>query len=353
MMSKIPKVSIVSISYNQEKYIRQALDSFLMQKTDFDFEVIIGDDCSTDGTPAILAEYAKAYPDIIKPILRTKNLGPQKNATDVLRAAKAKYIAVCEGDDFWTDPEKLQRQVDFLEGEPEYALCFHPVRVVFENNEEKESVYPDRTTDFTTEKLLEQNFIQTNSVMYRRQNYDNMPTDVLPLDWYWHLYHAQFGKIGFIDKVMSAYRRHPGGIWWESYSDINSIWKKHGIVHLGLFMEILKLYGSNAKYKQIVYASVHKMFESFIAVDKSERETVFLRAAERYPKAVEEFAVYEHDVIKALEQELAAVREKARQTTAHYEDALRERAEQIADMKASKFWKLRNAIATLVGKEKV
>lgn len=251
---KTPKVSIVCITYNQEKYIGETLESFVTQKTDFEFEAIIADDCSTDGTAKIIRQYAKKYPGIIKPTLRSKNVGVGNNLLGALTAAKGKYIALCEGDDFWTDPNKLQLQADFLDKNPSCAMVFHPVRVFFENNEEEESIYPQTkdTAVFTTEELLKTNFIQTNSVMYRGQNYKNLPTNILPLDWYLHLYHAQFGKIGFIDRVMSAYRRHPGGLWWDSYKDLDEIWKKYGINHVRLYAELLKIYGGNLGYKDII-----------------------------------------------------------------------------------------------------
>ena len=133
MMSQTPKVSVVVLSYNHEKYIRQALDSILAQKTDFAFEVLVGDDCSQDGTRLILEEYAERYPDIMRPFLREKNLGPTRNLYETLKEARGEYLASCEGDDFWTDENKLQRQSDFLDAHPEFVGCVHPVGVVGED----------------------------------------------------------------------------------------------------------------------------------------------------------------------------------------------------------------------------
>lgn len=111
-----PKVSIVSISYNQEEYIREALDGFAAQRTEFPVEVIIADDASTDATPRIIGEYAARYPQLFRPILRQTNIGVHANFKDVLSAARGEYLALCEGDDYWTDPLKLSKQVKYLTG---------------------------------------------------------------------------------------------------------------------------------------------------------------------------------------------------------------------------------------------
>ena len=119
-------VTIRCLVYNHEPYIRQCLEGFVMQKTNFRFEAIVHDDASTDGTAAIIKEYAEKYPDIIKPIFETENQYSKRDGS-IKRIMNAhthgKYIAYCEGDDYWTDPYKLQKQVDFLETHPEYGLC--------------------------------------------------------------------------------------------------------------------------------------------------------------------------------------------------------------------------------------
>lgn len=124
MRERIP-VSIFMLTYNQERYIRQALDSILMQKVNFEYEIVIGDDCSTDSTPDILKEYYRKWPDRIKLILRKKNVGVTKNLYDVLRKMRGDYVACLEGDDYWTDENKLQKQYDFLEANREYVACVH------------------------------------------------------------------------------------------------------------------------------------------------------------------------------------------------------------------------------------
>ena len=120
-----PVVSIVCITYNHEPYLRQALDGFLMQRTTFPVEIILAEDCSTDGTRAICEEYAKRYSKKIHYIVRDHNVGYNQNEYEAMQAARGKYIAFCEGDDYWTDADKLQRQVDFMEVHPDYSVCWH------------------------------------------------------------------------------------------------------------------------------------------------------------------------------------------------------------------------------------
>ncbi|WP_461634347.1 glycosyltransferase [Labilibaculum euxinus] len=117
-----PFVSIKTITYNHEKFIAQCIEGIMMQKTNFPFEYIIGEDCSTDGTMKIVQEYADKYPDVIRIITDEKNVGAAANDHRTDLACKGKYVAFCEGDDFWTDPYKLQKQVDFLEANPDYGM---------------------------------------------------------------------------------------------------------------------------------------------------------------------------------------------------------------------------------------
>ncbi|MBA3758513.1 glycosyltransferase [Candidatus Saccharibacteria bacterium] len=306
-MSSKPLVSIVSVTYNQEKYVKAALDSFLMQQVNFAFEIIIADDCSADKTPDIIREYAEKNPDIIKPILRKHNLGVAGNFLATLKEARGKYIALCEGDDFWTDASKLQKQVDFLESNPDYSICFHPVRVMFENNEHKESTWPNIKdySKITIKELLKENFIPTNSVLYRRQKYDSLSVDVMPIDWYLHAYHAQFGKIGFINNTMSTYRRHDGGIWWNSHDDKDKLWRAQGSAHANMYVELLKLYDKDEE-KKIIYEGLNGTLSSLVSVDKRFGDHLIQEALNKYPDAVEPFIIYQYEIIKDQQQRIEA-----------------------------------------------
>lgn len=227
-MNKI-KLTVLCITYNQVNFIRDCLDGFVMQKTNFPFEVVIHDDASTDGTADVIREYAKKYPDIIKPILQTENQwqkGVSIGPTHTWPKIKGEYVAMCEGDDYWTDPHKLQKQVDFLDAHPDYTVCFHPVHVVWDDKRMPDYFFPTKKyrfnkTTLELSDLLKHNFIQTNSVVYRwrKDCIDIYPWGILPGDWYIHLLHAQVGKIGFIPDVMAVYRRNAGGVWTGAFQN--------------------------------------------------------------------------------------------------------------------------------------
>ena len=220
-----PKLSICCITYNHAKFIRQALDSFLMQKTNFPFEVIVHDDASTDGTADIIREYAEKYPDIIKPIFQTENQwskGIDCCKNFVFPRVKGKYVALCEGDDYWTDEYKLQKQVDFLDSHPEYSICFNRVNILWEDSNEIGEVFPKldifTKTVFDIQDFKYENWIPTNSVVYRwclRGCENLIPDNILPGDKYIHLLHLLKGKAYLMPEVMGIYRKHSGGIWFN------------------------------------------------------------------------------------------------------------------------------------------
>lgn len=302
-LSSIPLVSVVCITYNQVGYVRECLDGFLMQKTNFKFEILVHDDASTDGTADIIKEYQLKYPDLFFPIYQRENQFSKGVKgiliTFVFPMCKGKYIALCEGDDFWTDPNKLQLQVDFLEKNPNYSVCFHPVKVFFENHEKDDSIYPanNNKSDFTLKKLLKANFIQTNSVVYRKQDYSRAVTNVSPGDWYLHLYHTQFGKIGFINKVMSAYRRHPGGIWWLTQSDPKEFWRENGLQHLLLYKELLGMYGENQAYREIILSNTQTSISSIIDSDNSKDKSLVMAIVNDFPELITDFSEFTKNVV--------------------------------------------------------
>lgn len=168
-----PLVSIVCITYNHEKYISQAIDSFLMQETDFPFEIIIGEDCSPDNTREILNKYIEKYPNIIKAILRDKNIGANLNFIDCIENSKGKYIAICEGDDYWIDKNKLNIQVNILAVHKNINLCFSSAMIYNDNKNtfKKKQNNPDKDGLVSVETLIENNggFISTPSTLYRKE----------------------------------------------------------------------------------------------------------------------------------------------------------------------------------------
>lgn len=126
------KVSVIVLTYNHEKYIGQALDSILMQKVDFQYEILVSDDASTDGTSKIVEKYKERYPGIIRYLRQNHNVGASRNAYEAMQSAHGRYLATCEGDDYWTDAVKLQIQVDYLEKNPGLSGCVHPIQIVDE-----------------------------------------------------------------------------------------------------------------------------------------------------------------------------------------------------------------------------
>jgi glycosyltransferase involved in cell wall biosynthesis len=215
-------VSVSCITFNHAPYIRACLDGFLMQKTSFVFEILIHDDCSTDGTREIIEEYSKKYPDIIFPIFQTENQYSKGVRGMMARfnfpRSRGKYIALCEGDDYWSDPYKLQKQVDFLEANTDFSICFHNMKILNESN--------PSAIEFTNSKDQESvssildlaskgNFMFTASVVFKKpkDGFPNWLTDLPIGDYAIHLFNAQFGKIKFLDQVMGVYRIHAGGVW--------------------------------------------------------------------------------------------------------------------------------------------
>jgi len=207
------------VTFNHERFIAQAVESVMMQVVDFQIEVVIGEDCSTDKTRSILIELQRKYPDRLRLLLRERNLGMQENFCDAVRACRGKYIAFLEGDDYWLSPDKLQRQADFLESKPECALCFHDVWLVKDGQSEKPvRWHSDPMRQFyTLEDMARGNFIQTPSVMCRGIAFARpFPKffHTLPMcDWPLWILCAQKGTLGYINEVMAAYRIHAGGVW--------------------------------------------------------------------------------------------------------------------------------------------
>jgi len=209
-------VSISCITYNHGHYIRECLDGILMQQCDFTFEILIHDDASTDETQEIIKEYQEKFPDIIKPVFQNENQYSQGIRGLMSRfnfpRAKGKYIAICEGDDYWTDPLKLQKQVDFLEEKPNYNISFHrAVRITPDGKKLDEFPSMDLNTELKIEDLAKNNFIPNLSVVVRNHNLDYSIGKDLPLgDYAMHMLNAKKGLIHYHKEVMAAYRINVG-----------------------------------------------------------------------------------------------------------------------------------------------
>lgn len=233
-------VTIFCIVYNSRQYIQQCLDAFLKQKTNYKFEIVIHDDASTDGTKEIIENYSKKYPDIIRPFYEEENQYSKGNITKIIKElykkSKGKYLAQCDGDDYWCDEYKLQKQVDFMEAHPDYVLCYHPAKMIYVD-EEREPVIIGKSTYKNPQsyyKLIKANNIPSSSVMYRteylKKELLDYPECIYPGDWFTHISVAKHGKIGYLPDIMHVYRWHLQGIsHTTSNNPAEEIHLKYGI----------------------------------------------------------------------------------------------------------------------------
>jgi glycosyltransferase involved in cell wall biosynthesis len=212
------KLSVILITFNQEKTIARAIESALNQKTDFPYEILIGEDCSTDGTRAIVERFQSEHPHIIRLLPSEKNVGPNENFRRTRVVSTGEYLAALEGDDYWTSPHKLQRQVDFLDRHPECSLCFHNATIVYVDSERPSHPYcrPEQKEFSDFEDILAENFIPTCAVVYRGQLRAEVPVRALRLrmgDWPQNIAYSLRGRLGYINDIMAVYTRHESGVW--------------------------------------------------------------------------------------------------------------------------------------------
>jgi glycosyltransferase involved in cell wall biosynthesis len=226
MTQVIPLVSVCVTTYNHKNYIAECLDGILMQKTTFPFEIILGEDESTDGTREICQDYAEKHPDIIKLFLRSRedvikiNDKPtgRFNFIENLNAAKGKYIALCEGDDYWTDPLKLQKQVDFLEANKTAVVCYHNAKIIDSTNDiisnSKLSDYYKK--DFEQEELISGTFVLTLTMCFRNC-IKKFPSEFYKVKNGDTFLISMLGKHGsgkYLESIEDAcYRVHSNGVW--------------------------------------------------------------------------------------------------------------------------------------------
>ncbi|WP_224998104.1 glycosyltransferase [Cesiribacter sp. SM1] len=207
------------VTYNHEQYIEQAILGVINQNASFPIELVIGEDCSTDGTRDVLLEYKSKYPSLIKLVLQEENVGVLENFVKTLEACDGDYVALCDGDDYWTDPLKIQKQVTFLESNPNFSISFHNVVYIYEDGTKDVPVMEKDI--YGIEDLLAKNFIATASCVFRKFQVELLPEwfKKLPFgDWSLHILNAQYGKIKYHDEEMAVYRIHKGGTWSGSWS---------------------------------------------------------------------------------------------------------------------------------------
>lgn len=237
----MPMVTVICKTYNQEKYIAQALESFVQQKTSFPFEVIVHDDASTDATAEIIREYEQRYPHIIHPIYQVENQhskGVDSTLDYIIPKALGKYIAICEGDDFWTESTKLQKQFDYLEGHPDCPLVIHKTKRIFEDGSylgpfSSHSFASPEACDLTASEVIRYvNDFHTSSLFFRKEYYNRNWTflhKITPFDYAIKIMLATelSGAVHMISEVMSAYRVSAGGSWSRRIRDNNAKYEQH------------------------------------------------------------------------------------------------------------------------------
>lgn len=206
-------VSINCITYNHEAYIRHAIEGFLMQRTEFAYEILIGEDCSTDRTREIVEGYRKQFPDKIRIITSQNNVGPSENSLRLLEASQGKYIALCEGDDYWTDPYKLQKQVDYMENHSDCTLCFHGAKIFDEGKQKMISdIKPYANSRISpVEDIIfgGGGFCPTASLLFRKQSVEQLPLFFQKAhvgDYPLQMYLASQGYAYYMDEMMAVYR---------------------------------------------------------------------------------------------------------------------------------------------------
>ena len=275
-----PLLSILSITYNHEEFIAQAIESWLMQETDFDIEIVIGEDCSTDNTRQVIEKYRTKHSGLIKVITSEQNVGMQANFVRTLEACQGKYIALCEGDDYWTDPLKLQKQVDFLEKNEEYSICFHDTTVIDENDVTiKKTRLNNDVEDLSTNELIKGVFIPTLTVVYRNiiesKDYSDI-SKVNNADTFVFSLLGKYGKGKRLFNIKNAiYRVHKGGVWslkdWESKmkSTINTL----NIIADNapkLNKNEILINRNNILRKLLLYLLSKRRFRDYIKINKDE-----------------------------------------------------------------------------------
>lgn len=304
--SSNPTVAIRCLTYNHSKYIKDALDGFLMQQTNFPFWVCILDDASTDGTRDILEDYMEKYPSIFKCFLLKENTWGKptrhENVKPYLEASQqAKYIAICEGDDYWTDPTKLQKQIDFLENNNDFSMCFHRVKIMKDGEIGPDTLTnPPQVSDIRI--LAKGNYIHSPSAVYRNYGHDEEMYEVLRNvtagDYVRHMFQAKRGKIFCFDDEMAVYRMGDGE--WTSSSE-----QSRRIKWLRGLEQLLPHFSVDVQ-KNLRLQMITCINNLYALGPSSELE----EAARCFPEEVSELLLIKNQEINRLKQEIGRLSRK-------------------------------------------
>ncbi len=219
------KVSVTILTYNQVAFIGKAIESALNQRTDFDYEILVGDDFSTDGTRDVILDYQRRFPEKVNPVLHKKNLGQNGlfNTIETLKLAKGTYIAPLDGDDYWTSPDKLQRQVDFMESHPNFSACFHNALITYEDGTPAHEVNaPDQKMVVGMDDLIGEDeiwFMATSAVLFKNGlvHYPDWFLKSTSGDIPRYVILAKHGPIGYVPGTMSVYRKNKAGASFKDH----------------------------------------------------------------------------------------------------------------------------------------
>jgi glycosyltransferase involved in cell wall biosynthesis len=250
-------VSVLMTTYNQEALITQAIESVLMQEVKFDYEIVIGEDASTDRTREIVLEFQRKYPDRIRAMLRdaatserdrARGLGGKTNFVQGLRDCRGKYVALLDGDDYWTDPHKLQKMVDFLESHPECSVSFHDAMVLYEDGSEPRRLFPANQKEISTlEDIITSGILPIPCTALFRNLLGELPDcfdTVSNGDWLLFVLLSEHGNLGYLNEVMAVYRVHSRGFW----SQLNDVQQRQA--HIKSW-EAIDAH-LNSKYKRVI-----------------------------------------------------------------------------------------------------
>lgn len=285
-MEMTPIVSVIVQTYQHAPFIRQCLDGILMQETDFPIELIVGEDESTDGTREICMEYAERYPDIIWLFLRSRKdviyingmATGRYNFMENLKAARGKYIALCEGDDYWTDSRKLQKQVDFMEANPGVVLCYGDATAWNEEKHVSEGrmINGIRKPQIGLKQIVQGNQCITCTVLFHRDALVIPPrfTEAPYGDWALYSLLAQHGNIAYLDEVFACYRIHGGGL----FSKLGSIARRQNEIQTQRIINRMTGY----KFARHLFPIIVRMLTWLIEEAKKAKEVEIERQAKKW-----------------------------------------------------------------------
>lgn len=282
-MSNIkPLVAIHCLVYNHESYLRDCFDGFVMQQTNFPFVAIVHDDASTDGSTTIIHEYEEKYPHIFKPIYEIENQYSKRDGSidrimnEAIEATGAKYVAMCEGDDYWADPLKLQKQVDFMEANPEYVLCCHRYKIYNQNDGTWDKDYVHQLFEispngfsFSNQENFKVWITKTLTLLIRQDALRKMPSKKGFKYWrdvHMNYYLLKQGKGFCMPLEGSVYRRHQGGI----FSALQLTQQRR--IGMKIWYELLK-YNQDDEILVTFYKNQHNNYRDYIRSRIHNRET--------------------------------------------------------------------------------